>query len=667
MRSSRLTPVAVRVHIGAMTKSVRPYGTWPSSVSASMVAGQSLRFGMLQANGERLYWSEARPAEKGRVVIMSADPDSGPQELLPAPYSARSRVHEYGGGEFLVADDTIYFVNDADQDVYELKPPRAPCRLTEEPQMRFADLSLDRQRGRLIAVAERHRDEDGSHYPDNLLVAIDLEAGPDAGVMPVCEGRDFYAAPRVSPDGRQLAWLAWDLPHMPWETAALHVALLDDAGGLGEPHRIAGGEGSAVFQPEWMADGRLLFSWDKAGWGNLYAWNGASVHSLWACDGELGRPLWAFGMRSFAGLPDGRIAMSLIESGEARIQVLEPPTGKARPVDADLRGADGIVALGDDLGLQAYRDHAAPSVQRLCLGDGSLRTVRDSAPARLPTDTVSVGRILRIVGDDGVPVHALYYPPASAEFERPKDQAPPVIVTVHGGPTGSADRGLKLKTQFWTSRGFAVCDVDYSGSWGYGRPYRERLDGAWGIRDVADVLAAARHLVDAGLGDPERLLVSGGSAGGLTVLLALAEPDHPFAAGACYYGVCDLAQLQKMTHKFEAGYLFGLTGSEPDCADAVFAARSPLNRADQIDVPVVLFQGLQDKVVPPQQSQQMVTTLRQRGVPVAYIEFEAEGHGFRQAETIETALRSEYAFYAEVLGLTVQEALPALEIENRRA
>ncbi|MGI9384265.1 MAG: S9 family peptidase [Methyloligellaceae bacterium] len=628
-----------------------------------MVAGQSMRFGLLQTCGDRLYWSEARPAEQGRVAIMSADPDSGPQELLPAPFSARSRVHEYGGGEFLVADDRLYFINDADQDVYELKPPRAPRRLTEDPQLRFADLSFDRRRRRLIAVAERHLDRDDSHHPENLLVAIDLQAAPEASVTPVSEGADFFAAPRVNPDGGQLAWLAWDLPHMPWEAAALHVASLDEAGGLGQPQRIAGGAGSAVFQPEWTADGRLLFVWDETGWGNLYAWDGASVQPMLTCDAELGRPLWAFGMRSYACLQDGRVAMSLIEQGEARIWLLAPSTWEPRPIEADLRGAECIVATNDGLGLHGFRDRAAPSVLRLSLADGALKTVRDSATAALAADAVSVGRLLRFAGDDGEPVHALYYPPANAAFEGPEAQAPPVIVTVHGGPTGSADRGLKLKTQFWTSRGFAVCDIDYSGSWGYGRRYRERLDGAWGVRDVADVSAAARHLADMGLGDPERLLVSGGSAGGYTVLLALAELEV-FAAGACYYGVCDLAQLQKITHKFEAGYLYGLTGTEPGRADAVFAARSPLNHAGKIRTPVVFFQGLLDKVVPPQQSQQMVATLKRQRVPVAYLEFEAEGHGFRQAAAIETALRSEYAFYAKVLSLPVREVLPAIEIEN---
>ncbi len=644
-----------------MGKHVRPFGAWPSTVSARIVAGQSLRFGLLQSNGEAAFWSETRPDEKGRVTIMRAAAGGSPRELLPASFSARSRVHEYGGGEFLVAGDDIYFVNDADQDIYLLQPPAAPRRLTDETALRFADMDYDARRRRLVAVGERH--EGDGHHPENLLVAVDLEGPPGANVESLAEGHDFYAAPRTSPDGRRIAWLAWDLPHMPWEAAALHVAEIDAAGHPARPRVIAGGDGSAVFQPEWAPDGRLCFVWDQTGWGNLYAWDGAAVERLFACDGELGRPLWAFGMRSYACLDDGRVAVALIEDGETRLRVADLPAGELISLDAGLRRIDGLVAAGAGLAAIGVSDTAPPSVVHVRVRDGSVETLRISASTSLAPEAVSVGRTLRIAGDDGDAIHALYYPPTSADFEGPPGQLPPAILTVHGGPTGSADRGFKLKTQFWTSRGFAVCDVDYAGSWGYGRAYRERLNGGWGVRDVADVAAAARHLGEAGLADPARLVVSGGSAGGYTVLLALADSDL-FVAGACYYGVSDLAQLQLVTHKFEAGYLYGLTGTTAETADAVFAARSPANRADRIATPVILFQGLQDKVVPPQQSERMAATLRRRRVPVAYLTFAEEAHGFRQAEALERALESEYAFYACVLGLPVTEALPEVAISD---
>lgn len=645
-----------------MTRKIRPYGCWPSPVTAQIAAGKSLRFGPLIADGDAVYWSESRPDEGGRGAIMRAMPGGGVEDMLPAPWSARSRVHEYGGGEFLPANGELYFVDADTQDIHVVEPGTEPRRITRENDIRFADMVLDAERERLICVAEQAGDDGDHAYPENFICAVPL-GGEDAGeVQTLLEGRDFYANPRLSPDGKMLAWLSWDLPHMPWEAASLSVAPLGEDGRPGEAIAVAGGDGSAAFQPGWSRDGELLFIWDKTGWGNLYAWNGREVRAIETREAELLRPLWVFHMQSWTTLPDGRIAAAYLERRALDLRIIDPASGTSVAVETDLRAVGALAPFGDGLAAIGSQDRLAPSVLGLPPGGGEPVLLRPGMEAELADEDISVGRLIEFESE-GEPVYALYYPPANAAFHAPEGEKPPVIMTAHGGPTGNADRGLKTKIQYWTSRGFGVCDVDYSGSAGYGRGYRRRLDGQWGLRDVADVVAAARHLAGDGIADPERLLITGGSAGGLTVLLGLARYDI-FAAGACSYGVCDLAQLQKITHKFEGGYLYALTGTTPDDCEAVFAERSPINMASDIAAPVIFFQGSEDKVVPPEQTRSMARTLKESGVPVAFHEFEGEGHGFRRGGTIEAVLSLEYAFYCRVLGLEPAETLPAVKLEG---
>lgn len=642
-----------------MTRETLPIGCWPSAISAELVAGKSLRLGALQSDNGALFWSESRPDEGGRGVILRASPDGKVSDILPAPWSVRSKVHEYGGGEFRVTNDRVFFVEAETQDIFELIRDGQPRRLTEDPGLRFADMLLDVMRNRLIAVAERH--QAGSHIPENYLVSVSLDPEKEDVVQRLAEGHDFYASPCISPDGKSLAWLRWDLPHMPWESAALYEAHINGDGALGDIRHIAGGKGSAVFQPGWLADGRLAFVWDESGWGRLHVRDKGQLRPLTPDGLELTRPQWVFGIRSWVELDEQRLAAAFIEDGETWLGSIAPESGKVNRIETSLRSIESLAPFHDSVALIGASDIAAPAVVTLD-SNGDETVLRSAGETGLDDADISKGEVLRFPSG-GEDVYALYYGPASARFEGPPGELPPTIILAHGGPTGMADRGLKLKTQYWTSRGFAVCDLDYSGSAGYGRAYRERLDGQWGIRDVADVKTLVEFLVESGRADPGRMLISGGSAGGFTVLMALAMLDV-FAAGACTYGVSDLSQLQRITHKFEAGYLYGLTGTTEENCETVFSERSPLSHAGRISCPVIFFQGLEDKVVPPEQSRSMAANLRQRGVPIAYMEFESEGHGFRRAETIITVLESEYAFYVKVLGLAVKDGVREIEIEN---
>jgi dipeptidyl aminopeptidase/acylaminoacyl peptidase len=631
-----------------MPKALTPFGHWPSPITPHLAAAASRRFGTLQAEAEAVYWSEGRPQERGRQTILRADAGGRVTELLPAPYSARSRVHEYGGGEFLVADETLYFTNDSDQQVYALRPGETPRRLSNAPDMRFADFELDRARRRLVAVGERHRGSQGR--PRNLLVTIDLASG---AVSELAATRDFYASPRLSPDAQKLAFLAWDLPDMPWDSAALYVGTVTAAGGLGRARAIAGGEGGAAFQPTWGGSS-LYVVLDVSGWGQLYSWDGRKLRRLYGARGaELARPQWVFGMRSYCLAPDGSIgAVSLVE-GRPRFEVLDLKRRRRTPYAALERQAariDDPVAFAGGFAALVSGTTAAPEVMRI--GRHGLSRFAHLGPRQPETETgtanLSVGKVLAFRGGKGRTVYGIYYAPRNAAHRAPKGALPPALVFAHGGPTSMTDAGLKMRTQFYTSRGFAVFDINYSGSTGFGRAYRQRLDGQWGILDVADCAAAAAYLARDGLADGKKVAISGGSAGGYTTLMALAS-SSAFAAGSCHYGISDLALLLKHTHKFESGYLHRLIGSEAGQWRKAFLARSPLNLIDGIQAPVILFQGLEDKVVPPEQSRAMVAKLKARGVDVAYCEFAGEGHGFRRAETIAAVLEAELAFLQRVL------------------
>lgn len=641
-----------------MSKKQAPYGTWPSDLSGEVVAGAALRFGLVRTDNDgTIYWSEGRPAEKGRCPILRQTRSGDIEELLPPPFSARSKVHEYGGGEFTISNGTIFFVNADDQDIYKLIPGQDPERITDDQNMRFADIVWDTKRNRLIAVVER-QPNNGHHHPENFIASISLEDAPSAAITPIVDGQDFFAKPTINEEGRKIAWLAWDLPDMPWDSASLYVADMEAEGSVGTSVQLAGDSESAVFQPEWQDNKTLTFVWDKSGWANLYSWNGEAVTALDDLPIDCSRPQWIFGMRSYAHGQQG-IGLSAFVFGKCAFEepgahpwdaeAIQPSATKKEDWEfaKELRSFDMIAASGKGFAGLATSDFMAPAVVKLT--QDKLEIIRDSSPEGLSPASISAGKQVQFKNAESEGVYGLYYPPTNAAYEGAEGEKPPILFTVHGGPTGMGDRGLKLKTQYWTSRGFGIFDTDYSGSTGYGRSYMNRLDGKWGLKDVSDIVDAANHLVNEGIADKDKLFITGSSAGGMTVLLALADHDV-FAGGTCTYGVTDLSHLLKFTHKFEAGYLYRLLGiALGDDDNEELILRSPVSKAGKITKPVIFFQGLEDKVVPPEQSRRMVETLKNNGIPVEYYEFEGEGHGFRQASTIKAQLEKEQAFYAKIL------------------
>ena len=628
-----------------MEPDVDAFGHWPSPISAALVAGSALRFGRVQAVGRAVYWSEGRPSERGRAPVMRWTAEDGVEELLSPPYSARSRVHEYGGGEFLVAGDALYFVNDADQDIYaaDLSGGAKPGirRVTSIAETRFADFTYDARRDRLIAVGETHG---LAALPENALWHVPLGEAAE-GARLALQGHDFFASPRLSPDGNRLAFLAWDLPAMPWDAAKLFVADIAEDGSFSEPVLVAGGNGSACFRPEWSNDGALYFVWDADGQGNLFRWKEPGrPERITRLDGDLSLPLWNFHAASYALLPGAKAYLSFVDRGETKSAILDLGTGILEPRKNGLTTATTLSAGATGVALAGMTDE-----EPLCVfldegsATGAPQIIRRSSSLDLDRAFVSRPTRIAIPSRNGE-VYGLLYPPANPDAEGPAGKKPPLIISLHGGPTSAAARGLKPRTLFFTSRGFSWLDLDYAGSTGYGRAYRDRLNGNWGVADVEDTISAARFAASEGLADAPSIFVTGGSAGGYTVLAAIASASA-FRGAASYYGICDLVALQRTTHKFEQGYQFTLLGGSLDDHEALYRERSAIHHIDAIKTPLILFQGADDQVVPKEQSIMIAEALRSKGVAVEYHEFSGEGHGFRNAETICTCLEREFGFY----------------------
>jgi dipeptidyl aminopeptidase/acylaminoacyl peptidase len=645
-----------------MTESTRkqaaPCGTWTSPISAAVVAAGAVPLSQIALDGDDVLWLAGRASEAGRTTLQRMRAGAV-AEPTPAPFNVRTRVHEYGGGAYAVDGGTLWFSHFADNHLYQVEEGKEPVVLTREEAVRYADFVPDRARNRLIGVREDHLA--GEAYPVNTICAV----GFDGAETILVDGNDFYAAPRLSPDGRQLAWLCWDHPRMPWQGTELWVADIAADGSLVDGRLIAGGMDESICQPEWSPDGLLHFVSDRSGWWNLYRFEDGVVHPLCPREAEFATPHWNFGGSMYGFTSSEEIVCTYIEDGISRLGRLSTRGCALTPIETPYEEIRELRVSPQRVAVLAGSPTIAVEIALIDPESGE-RTVLVQSIAELPpVADLSVPRSIRYPSANGRTAYAFYYAPANARFEAPAGELPPLIVIGHGGPTSMATSTLKLATQFWTGRGFAVLDVNYGGSSGFGRRYRDLLKGQWGVIDVEDCVAGARHLAESGVVDPERLLIRGSSAGGLTTLNALTFHDV-FKAGASYYGVSDLAGLDADSHKFESHYNEYLIAPKAQ-AQAVYRARSPIHHTDRLTRPMIFFQGVDDKVVPPQQSETMVDALRARGVPVAYLTLEGEGHGFRKADSVVRTLEAELAFYLRVFGIALPEGLPQLEIENLAA
>ena len=629
-------------------RTVLPYGAWRSPITSDLIVGETIGLGDILVDGRDIYWIEGRPSEGGRNVLVRREPGGTVEDITPPPFSVRTRVHEYGGGAASVHGGLVLFSNFADQRLYRQVSGRAPEPLTPEGGgWRYADGLFDAANGRWIGVREAHG-ADGR--VDNTLVAVNL-AAPGPGLVLV-HGQDFYAAPKLSPDGSRLAWLAWDHPNMPWVGTELWLAETAGGGLLKEPRRVAGGAAESVFQPQWSPDGILYFVSDRSGWWNLYRCDPASgvARALCPRGAEFGQPQWVFGQSTYAFLSADQLVCAYRETGRDRLARLDIASGKLSPIATPYTDFGQLRSAGSRIVCRAGSPAEPAAIVGVDPSDGTVEVLRRSAPAAADEALrryFSVPQHLAFPTEHGLTAFANYYPPANPDHAAPSGERPPLVVKCHGGPTAAASSVLSLGIQYWTSRGIAVLDVDYGGSTGYGRAYRERLQGAWGVVDVEDCLNAVRHAVGQGMADGERAVITGGSAGGYTVLAALTRGDV-FKGGASYYGVSDIAALARDTHKFESRYLDWLIGPYPERAD-LYRERSPITHTDRLRRPVIFFQGSDDRVVPPNQTEMMVEALRRQGIPVGYLLFAGEQHGFRRAENIKRALDAELYFYAALI------------------
>jgi dipeptidyl aminopeptidase/acylaminoacyl peptidase len=642
------------------TSTIAPYGAWRSPITSDSIAAGSISLGEVALDGGNLYWLESRPTEGGRYVVVRRRPDGTREDATPPGTNARTAVHEYGGGAYLIHGETVFFSDWSDQRLYRRDHGDDPWPITPEPEipggLRYADARLTPTGRTIVCVRERH---DGVNEAVNELVTFPADGSGAPRV--IASGRDFYSFPRVSPDGTQIAWTEWDHPNMPWDDVELLLANLDADGAVSNVRKIAGGKNESIFQPEWSPDGVLHFVSDRTGWWNLYRLDGETTTPLAPMEAEFGTTQWVFGMSQFAFLSGGRIACVYVQNGEEALGIIEPGSGMVSPIDTPFNSFGYVVSDGaGTLAMLAGGATIPNSVVTLDPASGAYEIVRRSNDLEFDGGYISVAEAIEFPTTGGKTAHAFYYPPTNRDVRGPAGALPPLIVASHGGPTGATTPELRLGIQFWTSRGFGVVDVNYGGSSGFGTEYRNRLRLNWGIVDIDDCVNAARYLAQQGRVDGERLAIHGGSAGGYTTLAALTFTDA-FSAGASYFGISDLETMTTDTHKFESRYLDGLIGPYPEAIDT-YRARSPIHHTDRLSSPMIIFQGLEDKVVPPSQAEVMVAALKANGLPHAYLPYEGEQHGFRKAENIKRSLDAELYFYGWVFGFTPADDIEPVEI-----
>lgn len=634
-----------------------PYGSWKSPITSDLASSPS-ELSEIALDGIQLYWRELRPEEQGRYTIMRREPDGHLTEVVAAPFNARTLVHEYGGGTFVVADGTVYFSNFADQRLYRKAPDSVSLPITPETAMRYADGVIDRERSRLICVREDHTVTAGE--PVNTIVSIDIEGHESVDVL--VSGNDFYSSPRLSPDGSHLAWLTWNHPNMPWDGTELWVGEFRANGSLGRSEQVAGAVEESVMQPEWSPDGILHFVSDRNGWWNIYRWHKKRIESVCEKTAEFARPHWTFGLSSFAFESAQRIVCAYSLQGYWQLAELDTASGDLRPFEKSYSEVSYVRAGHGRAVFVAGSQTMERSIVQLDIASGEIKSIYPPRDFVIDSGYLSTPRPIEFSTSNGFAARGFFYAPRNCDFFAQPNELPPLIVTAHGGPTNSTQATLDLAVQYWTSRGFAVLDVNYRGSTGYGRAYREQLYGQWGLADVDDCVNGALYLVEHGEVDGNRLLIRGRSAGGYTTLCALTF-RKAFKAGTSYYGISDLEVFDTTTHKFESQYNRKLIGPYPEKRD-LYRQRSSIHFTDCISSPILLLQGLEDEIVPPEQAELMVKALHEKRLPFAYVPFQEEQHGFRRKENIKRALEAELCFYSKIFGLNSPDSIPSIKIEN---
>jgi len=637
---------------------VASYGSWKSPITSDMVASETIELGYIVLDGGDIYWVEVRPNEGGRYVIVRRTPDGHISDMTPSPLNARTRAHEYGGGMYNVSDGTIYFTNFDDQRIYRQEPGVEPYPITPKADLRYADIIADHRRNRLICIREDHRVSDREAV--NTLVSISLEGSSSGQVL--ISGNDFYSSPRLSQDGSRLAWLTWNHPNMPWDGTELWIGELRTDGTMENAKRVVGGVDESILQPKWSAAGVLHFISDRSGWWNLYRWLNGQIEPLCNMKADFSWPQWIFGISSYAFESANNIICVYKQQGVWHLASLDATSGRIKNMKNpytdiwSLQASSGLVVFA------AGAPNELWSIAMLNPATLQIEVLRRSSNVQVDSEYLSSPNAIEFPTEKGLTAYAFFYAPKNRDFLGPSEERPPLLVISHGGPTAAASTVLSWNIQYWTSRGFAVVDVNYGGSSGYGRAYRQRLNGQWGVVDLDDCVNAARYLIKKRKVDGDRLAIRGGSAGGYTTLCALTFRNI-FKAGASYFGLSDLEAFVKDTHKFESHYLDRLIGPYPERRD-LYKKRSPIHFVDQISCPIIFFQGLEDKIVPPSQAEVMVKALREKGLPVAYISYAGEQHGFKRAENIKRSHEAELYFYSKIFGFKLADSVDPVQIEN---
>jgi len=637
---------------------VAPFGSWKSPITTDLILSDLIGLGQVMLEGDTIYWNELRPKEGGRQVLVRRAADEQVSDVTPAPFNVRTRVHEYGGRCYALAGDRLYFSNFADQRLYLQEAGGQPRPFTPQAELRYADPVIDLGRGRLVCVCEDHTAPGKEAV--NSLISISLENGAD--VRPLASGNDFYSSPCLSPDGSRLAWLTWNHPNLPWDGTELWVGRLRPDGSLESAECVAGGDEISIFQPLWSPDGKLYYVSDQTGWWNLYRLEDRRTVAVYPMQAEFGVAQWVFGLSLYGFASPDQIICIYIKQATSYLASLDLRTNQLETIQTPYTVMGNLQVANGRAVFTVGSPVERMSIVQLDLDTRQLEVLRRSTNLQIDPGYLSLAEEIEFPTEQGLTAYGFFYTPKNQETIAPSGELPPLLVMSHGGPTSSTINALDVEIQYWTSRGVAVLDVNYGGSTGYGRPYRQRLNGQWGVVDMNDCVNGARYLVQRGAVDGQRLAITGGSAGGYTTLCALTFRDT-FKAGASYFGIGDLETFVHDTHKFESRYLDRLVGPYPEKKD-VYYARSPINFVDQLSTPMILLQGLEDKIVPPNQAETMFAAVRARGLPVAYLPFEGEQHGFRRAENIKRALEAEFYFYSQVFGFSPADAIEPVKIEN---